>query len=45
MTYGKFDKAIEAATRVLGNNPAQVLRNWEATKAMDMNNTEQPDAY
>lgn len=45
MTYGKFDKAIECATKVLGNNPAQVLRNWQATRTMDMNNSEQPDAY
>ncbi|MGI6048518.1 MAG: RagB/SusD family nutrient uptake outer membrane protein [Petrimonas sp.] len=45
MTIGKFDKAIECATKVLGNNPAQVLRNWKATLAMDMNNSEQPDAY
>lgn len=45
MAYGKFDKAIEAATKVLGDNPAQVLRDWKATIAMDMNNTEQPNAY
>lgn len=45
MAYGKFDKAIECATHVLGNNPAEVLRDWEATKSMDMNNTEQPNAY
>lgn len=45
MSYGQFDKAIECATRVLGNNPAQVLRSWRATTGMSMDNSEQPDAY
>ncbi len=45
ITYGKFDKAIQAATRVLGNNPTQLLRDWMATKDMDINGTVQPDAY
>lgn len=45
MTYGKFDKAIEVANKVLGENPKQVLRDWQATKTMDMNNTEQANAY
>ena len=45
MAYGKFDKAIEYASKVLGNNPAQVLRNWKATINMSMDNTEQPNAY
>lgn len=45
MAYGKFDKAIKAANHVLGDNPKQVLRDWVATKAMDLNNMEQPNAY
>lgn len=45
MTYGKFDKAIECATRVLGENPTEILRDWRATTTMDMNGTEQPNAY
>lgn len=45
IVYGEFDKAIACATRVLGNNPKQVLRNWVATRTMNMDNNEQPDAY
>ncbi|MDR0824416.1 MAG: RagB/SusD family nutrient uptake outer membrane protein [Prevotella sp.] len=45
MIYGKFDKAIEYATVVLGQNPASVLRDWQATIPMDASNTEQPNAY
>ena len=45
MTYGKFKRAIECANRVLGNDPKQMLRNWQATTSMSMDNSEQPDAY
>jgi tetratricopeptide (TPR) repeat protein len=45
MAYGKIDRAVECASKVLGSNPKQVLRNWAATKTMSMDNSEQPDAY
>lgn len=45
MIYGKFDRAIECASRVLGSNPSQVLRNWQYTRTMDMDNNQQPDEY
>ena len=32
--YGKYDKAIECAGRVLGSNPQSVLKDWDTLGAM-----------
>lgn len=45
MVYGDFDKAIACATKVLGSNPKQHLRDWAAMATKNMNNLEQPDLY
>lgn len=43
--YQKYDKAIEYATVVLGNNPAIKLRDWAAWNQLSVNYQVQPDAY
>lgn len=36
---------IDFATRVLGTNPADLLRNWEALGNLSVNGNVQADAY
>ncbi len=43
--YRKYDKAIECANAVLGDNPALVMRDWSALGRLSMNDDLQPDAY
>lgn len=43
--YQKYDKAIEAANRVLGDNPVSKLRNWAEWKTVSVNLQWAPDAY
>lgn len=43
--YGQYDKAIEHADKVLGDNPATVLRDWEALGQLSLNDDLQPDAF
>lgn len=45
LNYRKFDKAIEYATKVLGDNPAGKLRDWASWKSLSANNQIQPNAY
>lgn len=40
-----YDKVIDYATRVVGNNPADVMRDWEAWSKVSANDNIQPDAY
>ena len=43
--YQKYDKAVEYATKVLGDNPANKLRDWESWNKIDANRDLQPNAY
>lgn len=43
--FSHCDKVIDYATRVVGNRPASVLRNWEAWSKVSANDNVQPDAY
>lgn len=43
--YGKYDKAIECANVVLGEDPALVLRDWGAIGKLSLNDDLQPNAY
>lgn len=45
MVCGDFDKAIECASKVLGNNPQQCLRDWAITSTINIDGSEQPDLY
>ena len=44
-TIAKYDKAIEYATKVLGNDPALVMRDWGTLGSLSLNDDLQPDAY
>lgn len=41
----KYDKAVEYATKVLGDSPAAKLRDWSSWNALSANSQIQPDAY
>lgn len=43
--YRQFDKTIDYATRVLGDNPVLKLRDWKSLKALSANQQIQPNAY
>ncbi len=43
--YGKYEKAVEYATKALGNNPAGVLRDWSALAALSAYKMNQPTAF
>lgn len=43
--YGKYDKAIECANVVLGDNAALSMRDWSAIGSLSLNDDLQPDAY
>lgn len=43
--YRQYDKAIAYATKVLGNNPANHLRDWTSWSALSMNDQFQPNEY
>lgn len=43
--YQKYDKAIEFASRVLGNTYATKLRNWSALNALSVNDMIQPNEF
>lgn len=43
--YGKYDRAIECANEVLGDNAALSLRDWSALGSLSLNDDLQPDAY
>ena len=43
--YCQYDKAIEYATKVLGNDPALVMRDWGTLGSLSLNDDLQPDAY
>ena len=43
--YRKFDKAVEHATRVLGSNPASVLRDWSAWSKLGLSGNIQPNDF
>ncbi len=45
LAVGNFDKVIEYSTKVLGSDPAQVLRDWQAMTGMDLNTTDVSNAY
>lgn len=43
--YRKYDKAIEYASMVLGDDPSLVLRDWGAIGRLSLNDNLQPNAY
>jgi hypothetical protein len=43
--YQKYDKAVEYATKVLGDAPASKLRDWASWNALSANKQIQPNAY
>lgn len=43
--YGKYDKVIEYANYVLGDNPLMVLRNWNEIGALSGNGMHRTDSY
>lgn len=43
--YGEYQKAIDYATKVLGDNPAVMLRNWDYYNSLNANGQIQPEAY
>lgn len=43
--YGKYERAIECANVVLGDNASLVLRDWEALGKLSLNEDHQPNAY
>ena len=43
--FSNCDRVIDFATRVLGTNPADLLRNWEALGNLSVNGNVQADAY
>lgn len=43
--YHKYDKVIEYAGKVLGNDPSTVLRNWEALGKLSPNDNIQANTY
>jgi tetratricopeptide (TPR) repeat protein len=43
--YEKFDKAIEYSSRVLGDDPGSILRDWAYQNTLDLNANTQPDVY
>lgn len=43
--YNQFDKAIQYATKALGDNPSLVLRDWAAIGELSMNDDYQPNAF
>lgn len=43
--YGNYAKAIQYADRVLGSNPAGVLRDWNAFYSLSANDQVAPNAY
>lgn len=45
LNYRQFDKTIDYATRVLGDNPVLKLRDWKSLKALSANQQIQPNAY
>lgn len=40
-----YDKVIDYSTRVLGSNPADLMRDWETWSKVSANDNVQPDAY
>lgn len=45
LNYRKFDKTIDYATRVLGENPVLKLRDWKTLKSLSANQQIQPNEY
>ncbi|HJA57394.1 MAG TPA: RagB/SusD family nutrient uptake outer membrane protein [Candidatus Bacteroides intestinigallinarum] len=43
--FSNCDRVIEFATRVLGSNPDDLLRDWEALSNLSVNGNVQADAY
>jgi len=43
--YGDYDKAIDHATRVLGDNPVKRLRDWASFGELSANRQIAPEAY
>ncbi len=43
--YRQYDKAIDYATRVLGNNPSDALREWSIVGPLSQNGDVKPNAY
>lgn len=43
--YCKYEKAIECANRVLGQDARTVLRDWDALGKLSLNDDVQPNAY
>lgn len=43
--YGEFQKAVDYATKVLGGNPAVMLRDWEYYSSLNANGMIQPEAF
>lgn len=43
--YQDYDKAIDYATKVLGDNPASQLRDWAGLSSLSPNKQVQPEAY
>ncbi len=43
--YEQFDKTIEYASRVLGDDPGSILRDWTYQNTLDLNGNTQPDVY
>lgn len=43
--YRQYNKAIEYANRVLGDNPESKLRDWSAWNALESNGQIQPNAF
>lgn len=43
--YNKNDKAIEYASKVLGENPGAKLRNWDYYNSLNANGQIQPEAF
>ena len=43
--FSNCDRVIDFATRVLGSNPDDLLRDWEALSNLSVNGNVQADAY
>mgnify|MGYP000011275578 FL=1 len=43
--YQDYDKAIDYATKALGDNPASQLRDWASLSSLSMNDQVQTEAY
>ncbi|MBR1402249.1 MAG: RagB/SusD family nutrient uptake outer membrane protein [Prevotella sp.] len=45
LNYCDYNKVIEYASKVLGSNPYQVLRDWESWAGLTLNQQVAPEAY